>query len=117
MYKVSVVLVVPRVILLEPLEMSCCIKRVFLSVGKHQAAFRPNCSFSHLNHKNIRGQCFMLNNQSLLVIKCLSNHKTHADLHLSDLEVVLVLCGQDHTGLLLATLCEETCEKHFTCIC
>ena len=48
LYKLFVVLVVPGIVLFEPLEMFLCIKRVVLLVREHQAALCSNGSFSHL---------------------------------------------------------------------
>lgn len=48
LHKLSVVLVVPCVILFEPLEMFFCIKSIFLHVCKDQATFCSNGSFSDL---------------------------------------------------------------------
>lgn len=48
LHKLSVVLVVPGIILLESLEMFLCIKSIFLYVCKDQAAFSSNGSFSDL---------------------------------------------------------------------
>lgn len=54
LHKLFVVLVVPRVILVEPLVMPFCIKRVVLFVRKDQATFCSNGSFPHLNYINQR---------------------------------------------------------------
>lgn len=48
LYKLSVVLVVPCIILFKPLEMFFCIKSIFVHVCKDQAAFCSNGSFSDL---------------------------------------------------------------------
>lgn len=111
--KLFVVLVVPWIILLEPLKMFLCIKRVILLVCKDQATFCSNGSFSHLNHTNQRVSDIYNNPLSLSVLshfqmKRWNQMEPHFDPHLSDLEVTLVLCRQDHTGFLPAAFCEKT---------
>lgn len=43
--------------------------------------------------------------------------EAHFDRHLGDLEATLVLCGQDHTGSLLATFCEKTFGEQTYSVC
>lgn len=48
LYELPVVLVVPSIILVEPLEMFFRIKSIFLHVRKDEATFCSNGSFSNL---------------------------------------------------------------------
>lgn len=48
LHKLFVVLVVPCIIFLEPLEVFLCIKSIFLHVCKDQTTFCPNGSLSYL---------------------------------------------------------------------